>query len=136
MSCLSGWLFHSTVKIGFESLNITFREDSNVVHIPVLRTGNLSRSTDFVCIPSVTQGYSRPYVNPPSFTLYKHTFNKGENSTFCKVALVNDQVFTESKQFKVEMNRIGETVGSNHILQRLRIKPKVITVFVTDDDSE
>jgi hypothetical protein len=122
------------VKIGFESLNITFREDSNVVHIPVLRTGNLSRSTDFVCIPSVTQGYSRPYVNPPSFTLYKHTFNKGENSTFCKVALVNDQVFTESKQFKVEMNRIGETVGSNHILQRLRIKPKVITVFVTDDD--
>uniref|UniRef100_A0A3Q3BPI3 Fraser extracellular matrix complex subunit 1 n=1 Tax=Haplochromis burtoni TaxID=8153 RepID=A0A3Q3BPI3_HAPBU len=123
--------FQDIPNMQFEKSSYTAKEKDNLLHIPIIRTGDLSFKSSVRCFTrTMSAMVMDDFEERRNADESRITFLKGEKVKNCTVHIIDDSVFEPEEEFQVHLGTplsdhwSGAMVGANDI----------VTVTITNDE--
>uniref|UniRef100_A0AAX7VKR4 Fraser extracellular matrix complex subunit 1 n=1 Tax=Astatotilapia calliptera TaxID=8154 RepID=A0AAX7VKR4_ASTCA len=123
--------FQDIPNMQFEKSSYTAKEKDNLLHIPIIRTGDLSFKSSVRCFTrTMSAMVMDDFEERRNADESRITFLKGEKVKNCTVHIIDDSVFEPEEEFQVHLGTplsdhwSGAMVGANDI----------VTVTITNEE--
>ncbi|CAF0709362.1 unnamed protein product [Brachionus calyciflorus] len=119
--------------VGFNQTSILVNETSKIVHIPIIRSGDLSQSFSLICYTrQQTAIEGQDYLPRDSFEHSRIYFEPGDRVKTCSVEILNDQIFEAEETFQVKLSDLR---SQSEIVKFNQHTTLTVTILNNEDSS-
>lgn len=98
-------LIEDSISVGFEKTAMTVNEPDQLIHIPIIRNGDVSQPFSVIChTRHLTAINEKDFIGRYSLEKSRIYFNAGDRVKDCTVEIINDSIFEADEEFQVRLS--------------------------------